>query len=351
MAAFSKKTNLVHNITYMAIMTAINVVFIVLDRFVPFLILLLILFLPLCSALVSYFCLKRYYIIYAVASIGLCAIFEPFDTIFYIVPAICTGFLIGVLLDMKINPFWMILSSTLVEIALSYAFIPLINLIGNTDIVTSFLTIFRLNDFAFKEELMHLFILFIALTQCSLTHFVLLTEIKKIGIETNTQVASYISQAGVAIGLSIAAGQDFADTIGPTIMLIITATTFVVQLLGPICVKYGVTKAGECGLDITEEDIMKGCYVYQVESSGIRVCDRDYYTVVPMTEKLTTLLETFSKHHNQNFVVKDMDGKFAGIITLQNLQESIQMLEFSQAVMAFDIMEECPATGKSLSAS
>ena len=81
-----------------------------------------------------------------------------------------------------------------------------------------------------------------------------------------------LSQAGVAIGLSIAAGQDFADTIGPTIMLIITATTFVVQLLGPICVKYGVTKAGECGLDITEEDIMKGCYVYQVESSGVRVC-------------------------------------------------------------------------------
>ena len=214
MAAFSKKTNLVHNITYMAIMTAINVIFIVLDRFVPFLILLLILFLPLCSALVSYFCLKRYYIIYAVASIGLCAIFEPFDTIFYIVPAICTGFLIGVLLDMKINPFWMILSSTLVEIALSYAFIPLINLIGNTDIVTSFLTIFRLNDFAFKEELMHLFILFIALMQCSLTHFVLLTEIKKIGIETNTQVASY---GPYIIGLlvSLLIGLIFALTYTP----------------------------------------------------------------------------------------------------------------------------------------
>ena len=56
------------------------------------------------------------------------------------------------------------------------------------------------------------------------------------------------------------------------------------------------------------------------------------------------MLDTFSKHHNQNFVVKDDEGKFAGIITLQNLQESIQMLEFSQAVMAFDIMEDSPAT-------
>ena len=65
MALFSKKTTLVHNITYMAIMTAINLIFIVLDTFVPFLMFLLILLLPFVSAVVSYFCQKRYYIIYA----------------------------------------------------------------------------------------------------------------------------------------------------------------------------------------------------------------------------------------------------------------------------------------------
>ena len=72
MAIFRKKTTLVHNITYMALMTAINVIFIVLDTYVPFLMLLLILMLPFVSAVVSYYCQKRYYIIYAVASIGLC---------------------------------------------------------------------------------------------------------------------------------------------------------------------------------------------------------------------------------------------------------------------------------------
>ncbi|MCQ2604393.1 MAG: cation:proton antiporter [Spirochaetia bacterium] len=149
-----------------------------------------------------------------------------------------------------------------------------------------------------------------------------------------------LSQAGVAIGLSIAAGQDFADTIGPTILLIITATTFVVQLVGPVFVKYGVTKAGECGLDITEEDIMKNCYVSQVESSGRKICSKDSHTVVEETVKLGSLLESFSRHHNQNFVVKDQEGKFAGLITLQNLQNSIQMLEFSNAVIAADIMED-----------
>lgn len=191
MALFSKKTTLVHNITYMAIMTAINLIFIVLDTYVPFLMVLLILLLPFVSAVVSYFCQKRYYIIYAVASIGLCMIFNIADTIFYIVPALCSGFVIGLLLDKKIHPFWMILSSTLIEVALTYAFIPLINLMTNTDMVETFLTIFHLNEFAFKEELMHLFILFIALTQCSITHFVLLTEIKKLGVETDTRVNSF----------------------------------------------------------------------------------------------------------------------------------------------------------------
>ena len=192
MALFSKKTSLVHNITYMAIMTAVNLVFIVLDTYVPFAMVLLILLLPFVSAVVSYFCQKKYYIIYAVASIGLCLIFNIADTIFYIVPAVISGFVIGLLLDKKINPFWMILCSTLIEVVLTYAFIPLINLLSNANIVVTFLTLFKLNEFAYKEELMHLFILFIALTQCSLTHMVLLTEIKKIGVETNTRVNSFI---------------------------------------------------------------------------------------------------------------------------------------------------------------
>ena len=192
MALFSKKTTLVHNITYMAIMTAINLVFIVLDTFVPFMMLLLILLLPFVSAVVSYFCQKRYYIIYAVASVGLCLIFSISSTIFYIVPALCSGFVIGLLLDKKINPFWMILSSTLIEVALTYAFIPLIKLMTGADMVETFLTIFRLSEFAYKEELTHIFILFIALTQCSITHFVLLSEIKKIGVETDTRVASFM---------------------------------------------------------------------------------------------------------------------------------------------------------------
>ena len=49
----------------------------------------------------------------------------------------------------------------------------------------AFLTIFRLTEFPYRTELVFLFIFFISLIQCALTHFVLLSDAKKMGIEIN----------------------------------------------------------------------------------------------------------------------------------------------------------------------
>lgn len=200
MGVFNKKTSLVHHIAYMGIMTAVNLVFILLATFAPFLMFIPIVFLPFVSAIVSYYCKKRYYIIYAIASIGLCLIFNVSDTIFYVVPAVITGFMIGLLLNKRIHPFWLVLVSSIIEAALTFAFIPLINVIGDTDIVYTFISAFKLNDFAYKTELTYLAIYFLALLQCGLSHFVLLNEAKKVGIEINTGVDSF---APYIIGLEV----------------------------------------------------------------------------------------------------------------------------------------------------
>ena len=212
MAFFQKKTTLVHNITYMALMTAINLIFIVLDRFVPLLIFVLVFVLPFASAIVSYYCQKKYYIIYALANIALCFIF--FESIFYIVPAICSGFVIGLLLEKRIHPFWMLLSSTIIEASLSIAFIPLINVVTHTDIIETTFAIFKLQSFSYKADLMYLAIFFVALTQCTITHFVLLTEIKKLGIETYTRVASFGPYI-IGLQLSLIIGLILALTYSP----------------------------------------------------------------------------------------------------------------------------------------
>ncbi|MCR5289507.1 MAG: cation:proton antiporter [Treponema sp.] len=149
-----------------------------------------------------------------------------------------------------------------------------------------------------------------------------------------------LSQAGVAIGLSIAAGNDFADSIGPQILLIITATTFIVQLVGPICVKYGVTKAGEVGLNVTEDDIKKNSCVKDVRWGNEYVCTECSPAIVNETETLESIIDSFSKQHNLNYVVRGENGKLTGLISLEHLKEVLQIGDFAYTMLAMDIMDK-----------
>jgi Kef-type K+ transport system membrane component KefB len=70
-----------------------------------------------------------------------------------------------------------------------------------------------------------------------------------------------LSQAGVAIGLALASASRFSQygeegqALGSLIINVITATTFVVQIVGPIAVKFAITRAGEVGQAKLVDDI------------------------------------------------------------------------------------------------
>jgi Kef-type K+ transport system membrane component KefB len=69
-----------------------------------------------------------------------------------------------------------------------------------------------------------------------------------------------LSQAGVAIGLALSSARRFSaygeegQALGALIISVITATTFVVQMIGPICVKFAISRAGEIGRAALEHD-------------------------------------------------------------------------------------------------
>lgn len=149
-----------------------------------------------------------------------------------------------------------------------------------------------------------------------------------------------LSQAGVAIGLSIAASNDFPDSVGPQIILIITATTFIVQILGPLCVRHGIIKAGEAGLDITEEDILKQSQVQDVTWGNEKSCNAQSSAIVNETDTLRNILDNFSVHHNQSFAVRSASGKLSGIISLEHLKETLQFSELAETMLALDIMDK-----------
>lgn len=148
-----------------------------------------------------------------------------------------------------------------------------------------------------------------------------------------------LSQAGVAIGLSIAAGNDFPNSVGPQILLIITATTFIVQLAGPIFVKYGVTKAGEVGLNVTEDDIKKNSKLTDVTWGTEKICSAASPAIVLETDTISSILDSFSRHNNLNYVVKSVEGNLVGVISLEHIKETLQIGEMAESILAMDIMD------------
>ena len=75
-----------------------------------------------------------------------------------------------------------------------------------------------------------------------------------------------LSQAGVAVGLAISTGTRFLSygeegaALGFLIINVITASTFLVQIIGPICVKLAITRAGEVrkGINTLDEWATEG---------------------------------------------------------------------------------------------
>lgn len=144
------------------------------------------------------------------------------------------------------------------------------------------------------------------------------------------------SQAGVAIGLSILASNNFPGIIGNTIVIIITATVFVLELIGPPFVKLAATKAGEVGLNITEEDYLQKTYVKEV-------MDRNP-PLIKDNMPLDEIMSLFSQTSNLYYPVVAADKKLSGIISIDNIKNMLMERDMGDLILAADLKEPVPAT-------
>ena len=139
------------------------------------------------------------------------------------------------------------------------------------------------------------------------------------------------SQAGVAIGLSILASQYFPGDIGNAVVIIITATAFILEIIGPWFVKLAVSKSGEVGLNITEDDL-----ILKLQSKEIM--DKNPPLIYQDTP-LDKILKTFSESHNLYYPVVDADKRLLGIITVDNIKNIFMESGLNNLLLAIDVME------------
>jgi len=144
------------------------------------------------------------------------------------------------------------------------------------------------------------------------------------------------SQAGVAIGLSILASHYFPGSIGNAIVIIIAATTFVLEIIGPPFVKLAVTKAGEVGLNITEEDLTHKAKARDIMDESTPLIYKNM--------SLAEIIKIFSESNNLYYPVVDADKRLVGIITVDNIKNTFMEKGLTDFLMAYDLMEPAVAS-------
>ncbi|MBL7215152.1 MAG: cation:proton antiporter [Phycisphaerae bacterium] len=128
------------------------------------------------------------------------------------------------------------------------------------------------------------------------------------------------AQGGVAIGLSIMASQHLGNiqitdefSLGDLIISGVTATTFIVQIIGPAMVKLSIRLAGENDRNITEDDVIDRLKVSDVALKDVGLLYE--------TDPIGKAVQRFSESENMAYPVVNAEEKLAGILTLTQLKD------------------------------
>jgi len=138
-------------------------------------------------------------------------------------------------------------------------------------------------------------------------------------------------QGTIAIALLIMASHRFEGQIKDMMLSVIIVGVFIVQLLGPLFVKIGIKKAGEIGMNVTEEDLIKTYKVADVMDTRPTSISQD----LPLHQ----ILEVFSASDSVYYPVIDKQSRIIGIITIADIKEMFANREVAGWLLACDVAE------------
>lgn len=146
-------------------------------------------------------------------------------------------------------------------------------------------------------------------------------------------------QGGVAIGLSIVAGQNLQNvmltesvSLGDGIIAAVASSTFLIQIIGPAVVRWTSRKSLEAGKDINIEDLIAQKRVNEVSYSY------DWPTVYESTA-LNTVLSIFSNSDLLFVPVLNENEELSGVIHFDSIKPVLLDKEIVQTSLAMDFMD------------
>jgi Kef-type K+ transport system membrane component KefB/CBS domain-containing protein len=146
-----------------------------------------------------------------------------------------------------------------------------------------------------------------------------------------------LAQGGVAVGLSMMASQHLTGLnvhgdldLGALVVTTVTATTLIVQVMGPPCVKLAITRADEAGRNITEEDLIGELTVADVLQTQVDMFRE--------SDRLSAVFAAVSQSSQLSFPVSNAEGLCTGVISLNALKSIFLEREIWDWMIAGDVM-------------
>ena len=135
--------------------------------------------------------------------------------------------------------------------------------------------------------------------------------------------------------MAILASHRFPNETAQSIILVITATTFLVQIIGPPSVRLALIRAGEVGKDVTEEDLLASYRVSEIMDSEPPVLKID--------TPLNRVLETAAQSNCLFYPVLDEGSHPIGMISFLEIKNLFIIGGLENLVLACDLMTDIHA--------
>ncbi len=138
-------------------------------------------------------------------------------------------------------------------------------------------------------------------------------------------------QGTIAIALLIMASHRFEGELKEMMLSVIIGGVFILQLAGPLFVKIGIRRAGEAGMNITEEDLIKTYRVGDV--MDVRA------PVISAGMSLGEVIAIVGSTDRFYYPVIDAGKKLVGAITLDSMRNTFATQELNNWLVALDLAE------------
>ncbi len=208
MKVFSRKETPAQNIAFCAIIAAFDGILSLVGALLPMSAFFLMMLAPLLAALVAYFCKKRYYALYLFGALGVSIAVSAWsfeNTLFYLLPSLCSGLLYGFLLRRKSNTALMNFLVSIVQYCFFWLSLLLVKAIYEIDMREVIRSLFGLASSDLLYDSFALFALAYSFAVTGLSHLFFSLQASRLGIEYSEQVKFPWVGSVLAIGLSASA--------------------------------------------------------------------------------------------------------------------------------------------------